>query len=239
MTMSDDKSDSYLTDGRTAPTYLLPLAMVFVAMLLIANTIAVKIVQLGPFNIPAGILCFPITYIFGDILVEVYGYAQTRRVIWTGLACQVLMAVFYYLSAALPPAVFWEGQEAWRSFFTMSPRIVAGSLAAYAVGEFANAVVMSKLKMRTKGRHLWIRTIGSTVIGEGIDTLIFNTVAFVGVFAGGDLISIIISGYLLKVAFEVVATPFTYWIVGWLKRKEGVDHFDYELESHSPFRLAE
>jgi uncharacterized integral membrane protein (TIGR00697 family) len=210
--------------------------MVFTAMLVIANTIAVKIVAIGPFNIPAGILCFPITYIFGDVLVEVYGYARTRRVIWTGLACQVLMAAFYYLSAALPPAVFWQGQDAWSSFFSMSPRIVAGSLAAYFAGEFTNAVVMSKLKLRTKGRHLWMRTIGSTVTGQGVDTIVFNIVAFAGVFAVPDLLSIIVSGYVLKVAYEILATPGTYWVVGWLKQKEGFDHFDHELSTYNPFR---
>jgi queuosine precursor transporter len=221
------------------PKYLLPLAMVFAAMLLIANTIAVKIVQLGPFNVPAGILCFPITYIFGDVLVEVYGYARTRRVIWTGLACQVLMAGFYYLSTLLAPAVFWQGQEAWTTFFSMSPRIVDGSLAAYAAGEFVNAIVMSKMKMRTAGRHLWMRTIGSTLIGEGVDTAVFNVVAFLGVFASGDLLSIIVSGYLLKVGYEVVATPLTYAVVGWLKRQEGIDHFDYKLRSYNPFTVSD
>jgi uncharacterized integral membrane protein (TIGR00697 family) len=121
----------------------------------------------------------------------------------------------------------------------MSPRIVAGSLAAYFAGEFANAVVMSKLKRRTKGRHLWARTIGSTVLGQGVDSIVFNVVAFAGIFAGSDLLTIIASGYLLKVAYEVIATPFTYWVVGWLKRKEGVDHFDHDLASYNPFKGSE
>lgn len=229
---SSNKSDDF------TPKYLLPLAMVFAAMLLIANTIAVKIVHFGSFNVPAGILCFPITYIFGDALVEVYGYARTRQVIWTGLACQGLMASFYYLSTLLAPAVFWQGQEAWRTFFSASPRIVVGSLAAYAAGEFANAVVMSKLKVRTAGRHLWMRTIGSTLIGEGVDTIVFNLVAFIGVFSGANLFSIIASGYLLKVGYEVVATPLTYAIVGWLKRREGVDYFDDKLRSYNPFQIS-
>lgn len=220
------------------PRFLLPLSMGFVTMLVVANTIAVKIVSLGPFNIPAGILCFPVAYIFGDVLVEVYGYARTRQVIWTGLACQVLMAAFYYLSAVLPPAPFWTGQESWRSFFTMSPRIALGSLLAYAAGEFSNAVVMSKLKLRTQGRYLWLRTIGSTVIGEGIDTLVFNVVAFAFVFSTGDLLSIIISGFVLKVSYEILATPLTYILVGWLKRLEEVDHFDKNLNTYSPFRLS-
>ena len=211
--------------------------MLFVAMLLIANTIAMKIVKLGPFNIQAGILCFPLTYIFGDVLVEVYGYAKSRLVIWTGLLCQVFMAAFYYLSVLLPPASFWEGQEAWSSFFSLSPRIVAGSLIAYAVGEFLNAVVMSRLKIHTSGRFLWIRTIGSTIIGEGADTLVFNFIAFAWVFEFKNLFSIIISAYLLKVAYEIVATPFTYSIVAWLKRVEGVDHFDHKLKSYNPFKI--
>lgn len=219
------------------PRFLLPLAMVFGAMLLIANTLAMKIVAIGPFNIPAGILCFPITYIFGDVLVEVYGYARTRSVIWTGLTCQALMAAFYYLSTQLPPAVFWQGNDAWASFFAMSPRIVTGSLLAYFVGEFTNALVMSKLKIRLHGRHLWVRTIGSTVVGEGVDTVVFNLVAFAGVFAASDLASIMLSGYLLKVGYEVVATPLTYGIVGWLKRAERVDFFDTELDTYNPFRV--
>jgi hypothetical protein len=158
-------------------------------------------------------------------------------VIWTGLFCQVLMAAFYYLSTILAPAVFWEGQDAWVSFFSMSPRIVAGSLLAYFVGEFANAFVMSKLKIRTKGKHLWMRTIGSTVLGEGVDTLVFNVVAFAGVFQLGQLASIVLSGYVLKVAYEVAATPLTYAIIRWLKAREGVDHFDHELKTYSPFRF--
>jgi len=217
------------------PKLLLPLAMLFVAMLLIANTIAVKIVSIGPFNIPAGILCFPITYIFGDVLVEVYGYRQTRKIIWTGLACQVLMAGFYYLSAVLKRAVFWQGQEAWAQFFTMSPRIVLGSLMGYFSGEFTNAFVMSKMKIWSQGKHLWMRTIGSTVAGEGVDTLFFNMVAFAGIFAWNQLGSIILSGYILKVVYEVVITPVTYAVVGRLKSAERIDHFDYDVKSYSPF----
>jgi queuosine precursor transporter len=223
--------------GAAVPRLLLPLAMLFVTMLLIANTIAVKIVSLGPFNIAGGILCFPITYIFGDVLVEVYGYARTRIVIWTGLFCQVLMAVFYYLSTILEPASFWKGQEAWAQFFSMSPRIVTGSLLAYFVGEFANAFVMSKMKIRTKGKHLWARTIGSTVVGEGADTLVFNIIAFAGVFEFGQLSSIVLSGYILKVGYEVAATPLTYAIAGWLKKQERMDHFDDTLKTYNPFRF--
>jgi len=221
------------------PRHLLPLAMLFVAMLLIANTLAAKIIHFGPFDVQAGILCFPITYIFGDVLVEVYGFARTRVVIWTGLFCQIVMAGMYYLSAFLPPAVFWQGQDAWAQFFSMSPRIVAGSLAAYFAGEFVNAVVMSKVKLWTNGRMLWVRTIGSTIFGEGVDTIVFNVIAFLGVFAMPNLLSIMISGYILKVGYEILATPLTYIVVGWLKRAEGVDHFDRKLKTYSPFRFAD
>jgi len=218
---------------------LLPTAMLFVAMLLVANTIAVKIVSIGPFNIPAGTLCFPLTYVFSDILVEVYGYRRTRQIIWMGLACQILMAVFYYLSALLKPAVFWQGQDAWAQFFSMSPRIVAGSLLGYFAGEFTNAFIMSRLKLRSQGRHLWLRTIGSTVAGEGVDTLAFNLVAFAGLFAWNQLGSIILSAYFLKVAYEVLVTPLTYALVAWLKRVEGIDHFDYDVRSYNPFSTAD
>ncbi len=221
------------------PRYLLPLAMVFVAMLLIANTLAAKIIHFSQFDVQAGILCFPASYIFADCLVEVYGFARTRKVIWTGLFCQAVMAGLYYLSAILPPAAFWHGQEAWAQFFSMSPRIVAGSLAAYFAGEFVNAVIMSKVKLWMGGRFLWVRAIGSTVFGEGVDTVIFNTIAFLGVFEMPNLISIVISSYVLKVAYEVIAMPLTYLIVGKLKRAEGVDHFDRKLKTYNPFRLAD
>lgn len=232
---SDNRGIEPVSEFPHEPIYLLPLGMLFVAMLLIANTIAVKIVHFGPFDVPAGILCFPITYIFGDVLVEIYGFHRTRMVIWTGLACQAIMAGFYYLSVVLPPAGFWEGQDAWAGIFSASPRIVAASLAAYFVGELVNAVIMSKLKLWTHGRVLWVRTIGSTIFGEGIDTIVFNIVAFWGVFAAPDLLTIIISGYVLKVGYEILATPLTYGIVGRLKRAEGVDYFDRKLKSYSPF----
>lgn len=159
-------------------------------------------------------------------------------VIWTGLFCQAIMAAMYYLSTILPPASFWHGQEAWMQFFSMSPRIVAGSLAAYFAGEFVNAVVMSRVKLWTGGKILWLRTISSTVFGEGVDTVVFNTIAFAGVFATPYLWSIMVSAYILKVGYEVLATPLTYLIVGGLKRAEGVDHFDRDLDSYSPFRIA-
>lgn len=226
------------TTLRHEPRLLLPLAMIFVATLIISNTIAVKIANIGPFNVAAGIVCFPITYIFADVLVECYGYARTRIVIWTGLACLVVMALFYYLSVVLPPAVFWQGQDAWSQFFSMAPRIVLASLVAYLAGEFVNAVVMSKVKLWTHGRYLWVRTISSTIVGEGVDSVIFALVAFAGIFETSALLSIMMSGFVLKVGYEVLATPLTYIVVGWVKRAEGVDFFDRDLKSYNPFKLA-
>jgi len=201
--------------------------MIFVSLLLIANTISVKIVEIWGFVLPAGIICFPITYIFGDILTEIYGFKRSRIVIWTGFICLFLMSIFYWISTLLVPAVFWDGQESYSRFFSLSPRIAFASFIAYLVGEFCNSIVLSWMKIWSQGKHLWMRTIGSTIVGEGIDSLIFNFAAFTGVFALNDVAYIAFSGYVLKVAYEIIATPFTYGVVSFLKKYEGIDHYDY------------
>ena len=210
---------------------------VFVALLLISNTIATKIIVLGPFLFPAGILCFPITYIFGDVLVECYGYARSRSIIWTGFFSLGLMSLFYYLAQIFPAPTFWDKQEAFEQILGQAPRIAFASLVAYWAGEFSNSYVLSRMKILTKGRYLWTRTIGSTIVGEGVDTIIFNIVAFTGIFKLEDMLVIIGSGYTIKVAYEVIATPVTYKIVGFLKRTEGIDHFDYGVK-YNPFTLV-
>lgn len=210
--------------------------MLFVTFLIIANTIAVKIIEVWGFILPAGIICFPITYIFGDVLTEVYGFRRSRLVIWTGFCCLFLMSVFYWTSTTLTPAPFWKDQESYAKFFSLSPRIALASFIAYLVGEFSNSIVMSRMKIWSKGKYLWMRTIGSTLIGEGIDSFVFNFSAFTGIFPIGDVAYIAFSGYVLKVLYEVVATPVTYAIVGFLKKREGTDHFDYE-ETYNPFAL--
>ncbi|MEL6445664.1 MAG: queuosine precursor transporter [Bacteroidota bacterium] len=210
------------------------IAMIFVAMLVISNIIAVKIVQIGPFSIAGGIVCFPIVYIVNDVLAEVYGYERTRNVIWWGFG--ILAASVFVISVAvmLPAAPFYEDQEAFARLFGFVPRIALASLVAYLVGSFMNAIVLSKMKVMMEGRHLWMRTIGSTIVGEGVDSIVFNVIAFAGVFGSGQLVAIAFSGFVLKTAYEVVATPLTYLVVGWVKKVEGVDVYDADV-SYSPF----
>lgn len=212
-------------------------AGIFIASLLVSNTIAVKVISLGPFTLPAGILTFPVAYIFGDVLTEVYGYRQSRKIIWLGFFCLAGMSLFYWLATLMPPAVFWkDNDQAFSQFFGFVPRIVFSSFIAYLVGEFLNSVVLSKLKVRTQGRHFWFRALASTVAGEGVDSFIFNFLAFGGVFDIGTVAVIALSGFVLKCLYELIALPFTYLVVDRLKRIEGVDTFDYDAD-YSPFKL--
>ena len=214
----------------------------FVAILLLSNIIGaskpsyVILPVVGQWAFGAGVLFFPVSYILGDVLTEVYGYANARRVIWTGFAALIFMAFMAAVVVALPAAEGWPGQEAYEFVFGNSWRIVAASITAFWVGEFANAFVLAKMKLWTGGRHLWSRTIGSTVVGQGLDSLIFYPLAFWGL-AGWpveQLWQVILSQWLIKTAWEALLTPFTYLVVGWLKRREGVEVFDKET-SFSPF----
>lgn len=207
----------------------------FVAVLLISNLASTKILTLGLFTFDGGTLLFPLSYIFGDILTEVYGYQRARKVIWTGFGAALLMSLVLWIVQILPPADDWPNQQAYESLLGFVPRIVMASLIAYFAGAFSNAFLLSKLKIRTNGKYLWIRTIGSTIIGEGIDTVIFCLVAFYGMFPNEVLIAIIISNYLFKTGVEVVFTPVTYAIVRFLKKKEEVDTYDRGI-SYNPFR---
>lgn len=183
----------------------------------------------------AGILFFPLGYVIGDVLTEVYGYARARRVIWAGFAALLFMAFMSWVVVALPPAPGWPGQAAYESVFGQVWRIVFASITAFWAGEFINSYVMARMKIWTGGKHLWSRTIGSTVVGQGIDSLIFYPLAFLGTWSNEQVISVMITNWLLKVGWEVVLTPVTYGVVGWLKRKEGVDIFD-EGTNFSPFK---
>jgi queuosine precursor transporter len=216
--------------------YFAVIAATFVATLLISNIAAQKLIPMGPFVFTGGILLFPVTYIFGDILTEVYGYARTRQIIWAGFGANVLMASFLGLVVALPPAPGWPLQEAFASALGLVPRIVAASIIAYWIGEFANSFVLAKLKVRTEGKHLWARTISSTLVGQALDTVVFVFAAFGGVLPNSLLVRTTWSGYLFKVFYEVVATPLTYFIVGRLKRAEGVDVYDRKTR-FTPFSL--
>mgnify|MGYP000990072812 CR=1 FL=1 len=207
----------------------------FVAVLLISNLASTKILTLGLFTFDGGTLLFPLSYIFGDILTEVYGYQRARKVIWTGFGAALLMSLVLWIVQILPPAADWPNQQAYESLLGFVPRIVMASLIAYFAGAFSNAFLLSKLKIRTNGKYLWIRTIGSTIIGEGIDTVIFCLVAFYGMFPNEVLVAIIISNYLFKTGVEVIFTPVTYAIVRFLKKKEEVDTYDRGI-SYNPFR---
>jgi hypothetical protein len=212
----------------------------FVAILLLSNIIgAAKPAALAingqQWIFGAGILFFPLGYVIGDVLTEVYGFARARRVIWAGFAALLFMAFMSWVVVALPPAPGWPGQAAYESVFGQVWRIVFASITAFWAGEFINSYVMARMKIWTGGKHLWSRTIGSTVIGQGIDSLIFYPLAFLGTWSNEQVISVMITNWLLKVGWEVVLTPVTYVVVAWLKRKEGVDIFD-EGTNFSPFK---
>ncbi len=199
----------------------------FVTCLLTANIIAVKLIILFGLLVPAGIIVFPLSYLFGDVLTEVYGYATARLVIWLGFGCNLLAVTAIYLGGLAPAAPFWQQQAAYEAILGFTPRLLLASFTAYLVGEFANSFVLAKLKIATQGRWLWTRTIGSTLVGEGLDTLIFISIAFWGIIPPRLMLTAILTQWMFKVVYEVIATPLTYWIVAFLKRREQLDTYDY------------
>lgn len=212
---------------------------VFVTALIISNIIAVKLVNIFGLFLPAAVILFPIAYIFGDILTEVYGFARARQVIWTGFFCNALAVGAIWLGGQLTPAPFWalepfdsppSAQQAYQAILGFTPRLLLASFLAYLVGEFLNSFVLAKLKVRTKGRFLWLRTITSTLLGQGADSAVFISVAFWGTFPGNAIGQAIISQWAFKVVYETLATPLTYWIVNALKRAEKIDHFDRDTD---------
>lgn len=207
----------------------------FVAILLLSNLIgASKLATLGGFTFGAGIMFFPISYVIGDVLTEVYGYANARRCVWAGFAALLFMAFMSYVVVALPPAPGWDGQAAYLSVFGSTWRIVAASVIAFWAGEFVNSFVLAKMKILTGGRMLWTRTIGSTVFGQAVDSVIFYPIAFLGIWSSHQVLTVMVTNWLLKVLWEALLTPVTYAVVGWLKRREGVDVFDKGID-FSPF----
>lgn len=225
-------------EERERPAYrYFDLVMVaFVAVLMISNVASAKIVRLGPFTFDGGTLLFPLSYIFGDILTEVYGYSRSRRVIWAGFAASALMAIIYAVVGALPAAEGWAHQEAYQAILGATPRIVVASLVAFFLGEFSNSWVLAKLKLATHGRWLWTRTIASTLVGQGIDTLLFVMIAFYGILPQSLLGTVIVSNYVFKCGLEALFTPITYRIVNALKRAEHEDHYDHDTD-FNPFRI--
>lgn len=225
-------------EARQRYRYLDVITATFVAVLIVSNIAAIKAVKL-PFTIieiDGGTLLFPISYIFGDILVEVYGYARSRRVIWMGFGANLVASLTFALVAALPAAPGWEFQEQFVTILGQTPRVVAASLLAFICGEFVNAVIMAKMKILTQGRHLWTRTIGSTLVGQAVDSMLFSLLAFAGIWPRELLFKVIIWNFLFKVGYETLATPLTYLIVNRLKKAEREDFYDHHT-NFNPFRL--
>jgi hypothetical protein len=228
--------------------YLDALTTAFVVILLVSNLVAQKICFIGPFGIgkwsfgpfavSGAVLLFPITYIFGDVFTEVYGFAASRRAIWLGFFGTALLYLMGAVVIALPSAPGWQNQQAFAAVFGFIPRILAASLIAFWAGEFANSYTMARLKLFTDGRKLWTRTIGSTLVGQAVDTILVITLTFAGRYSVHILINTILTGYCLKVGYEIIATPVTYLVINWLKRAEQVDAFDGN-ENFNPFSFAD
>ncbi len=232
------KANHQTTASERGYRYLEPIAGLFVAVLLISNIASSKIVQFGVFAFDGGTLLFPVSYIFGDILTEVYGYKRSRRVIWLGFFCAFLMAATLAVVQYLPAAGGWSNQEAYEKILGMTPRIVAASLLGYWSGEFSNSYILAKMKIWTGGRWLWTRTIGSTIVGEAVDSFLFLVVAFGGILPIPLLVTLFVSNYVFKCGVEIVFTPVTYAVVRQLKRREGVDHYDRETR-FNPFFIKD
>ena len=212
------------------------IAALFVTCLLTANIIASKLVDFGPFTLPAAVIIFPFSYIFGDILTEVYGYQQARKVIWLGFFCNLIFVIFAWLGQLLPPASFWTNQQAYVAILGYTPRLLLASFLGYLTGEFSNSFVLAKMKIMTKGKWLWSRTISSTIVGEGLDSVIFIIVAFAGTPLFVAIM--ILWHWLVKIAIEVIFTPLTYVIVNYLKKNESIDTYDYKTD-FNPLRIIE
>jgi uncharacterized integral membrane protein (TIGR00697 family) len=217
--------------------YLDVITALFVTVLLISNVASTKIVDFGFFTFDGGTLLFPLSYIFGDILTEVYGYGRSRKVIWTGFIAALMMSLTFMVVGALPAASDWPYQEAYDQILGLTPRIVGASLIAYFAGEFSNSFILAKLKIFTHGRWLWTRTISSTLVGQVLDTAIFILIAFTGVVPSSLLLTLIVSNYLFKCGVEILFTPITYWLTGWLKQQEKEDFYD-TVTDFNPFHVA-
>jgi len=220
-------------DGSAKKKFLPVITGLFVGVLVLSNILAAKMVQLGPFIFDGGTLLFPLSYIFGDVLTEVYGYKDSRKVIWTGLAVLILMAFNIWLIGMLPAEPGWGLQKDYNNILMIVPRIVLASSIAYFFGEYSNSVVLSRLKILSKGKHLWLRTIGSTLVGQLFDSALFVAIAFSGLYPNTVLVAMFLSNYLFKTVIEVLFTPFTYAVVGFVKKTEKSDAYDYN-ETYNP-----
>jgi uncharacterized integral membrane protein (TIGR00697 family) len=220
-----------------SPIFLV-LAALFITSLLVSNIIASRLVSVFGRVLPAAIVVFPISYIVGDVLTEVYGYSRARRIIWLGFGCNLFAVAAIWLGGALPAAPFWQADDAYSAILGSTPRLLLASFVAYLFGEFANAFVLSKMKLVTNGRWLWTRTIGSTLVGQGIDSLLFIFIAFGGVLPAAVIASTVLNQWIAKTLYEGAATPVTYAVVGAIKRREKIDTYDYSI-NFNPLALGE
>ncbi len=214
-------------DNKTVSRMFMIIAVIYVTCLLLSNLIAGKMWAVtDSITLPAAVILFPVTYIFGDIFTEVYGFKKARIIIWLGFGCSFFAVAVYLATIALPHPGFWEGQEAYRTVLGTTPRVALASFAGYLFGEFSNSVVLSKLKVATGGKKLWVRTILSTLVGEGLDSVIFVTISFWGTMDNRTVLQMILFQYLFKVCYEAIFTPLTYAVVNKLKQIEGIDVMD-------------
>jgi uncharacterized integral membrane protein (TIGR00697 family) len=235
--MASEQQHTSMPPTRYSQWFILVTA-VFITCLITANITAVKLVGVSGLVLPAAVIIFPISYIFGDVLTEVYGYRQARQVIWLGFFCNLIAVVAIWVGQVLPSASFWDGQAAYERILGYTPRLLIASFLAYLVGEFANSFVLAKMKIATGGRWLWTRTIGSTLVGQGLDSLVFITLAFVGTIPLAGLASAIVTQWLAKSVYEAAVTPLTYGVVNFLKRRERMDVYDYDTR-FNPLLIAE
>jgi uncharacterized integral membrane protein (TIGR00697 family) len=227
---SEPLSRKNFTYFATGSPYFLVVVVLYVTMLITANTVAIRVLDIGPFTADAGTLTFPIAYIVGDVLTEVYGFRIARRVIWLGFIANILAVGVFQMALRLPSVDDPAFQEAFRMVFNATPRILLASMAAYLVGSFINAFVLARLKVITDGRWLWMRTIGSTIMGQGLDTVIFVFIAFWGVFPGDVIWAMLYTNWLVKIGVEVLATPVTYKVVHLFKQREELDVYDVDTD---------
>lgn len=222
-----------MKDKKTVSQTFLIVAALYITCLLLSNLIAGKMWAVtDSITLPAAVILFPITYILGDVFTEVYGFRNARTVIWLGFGCSFFAVVIYLITIALPHPGFWTHQEAYATVMGTTPRVAAASFIGYLFGEFSNSMVLSRLKVATRGRRLWMRTILSTVVGEGFDSILFVTISFWGVMDNATVLRMILFQYLFKVGYEVLFTPVTYAVVRWMKKTEQVDTFDYNIKYH-------
>ena len=223
--------EKFMKDKKMVSQLYMIIAVIYVTCLLLSNLIAGKMWAVtSSITLPAAVILFPITYIFGDVFTEVYGFKKARTIIWLGFGCSFFAVAVYLLTIALPHPDFWMNQEAYATVMGTTPRVAIASFIGYLFGEFSNSMVLSKLKVATKGKNLWIRTILSTLVGEGFDSIIFVTISFWGTMDNGTVLSMILFQYLFKVGYEIIFTPVTYAVVNWIKNKEGIDTFDYNIK---------